>query len=328
MASGVSALTTARSRLPRALFVGLAAVVALGAGLAWIFASRDEVSTDDAYVQAPRIVVSPKVSGMVEAVTAEENRPVRAGDVLVRLDPAEYDLKLRQAEGDLMAARASEAAARAGLGRLDAEDQVARSRVAAAAAQAGAKGGADPGLRAAFLTARDEGLAAARTHGEIAAALAEARAAAFRAETELEADRALRADTAVAAPAPGVGADIRAAVGAMVEPGVTLMTIIGADRPTITADFKESQIGRIRPGAPAVARIDALPGLAFRGRVESLAPGTGAEFALIPFEPGTGAFTKIVQRVPVRIVLDPGQAGLERLRAGLSAEVTVRPGDR
>jgi len=109
-----------------------------------------------------------------------------------------------------------------------------------------------------------------------------------------------------------------------VQPGVTLMTIVGEAQPTVTANFKETQIGRMRPGQPASVKIDALPGRTFTGHVDSLAPGSGSQFALLPFEPGAGNFTKIVQRVPVRIALDPGQPGLERLRAGLSAEVTVR----
>jgi membrane fusion protein (multidrug efflux system) len=121
-----------------------------------------------------------------------------------------------------------------------------------------------------------------------------------------------------------VVADIQATVGAMVQPGVTLMTLVGEARPVVTANFKETQIGRMHAGQPATVKIDALPGRSFTGHVDSIAPGSGSQFALLPFEPGSGNFTKIVQRVPVRVVLDPGQPGLARLRAGLSAEVTVR----
>ena len=95
-------------------------------------------------------------------------------------------------------------------------------------------------------------------------------------------------------------------------------------QPRIIANFKETQVGRMRPGQSARVRIDALPGLSFTGHVDSLAPGSGSQFALIPFEPASGNFTKIVQRVPVSIALDSGQAGLDRLRPGLSAEVTVK----
>jgi membrane fusion protein (multidrug efflux system) len=201
---------------------------------------------------------------------------------------------------------------------------MAEGAVNSAESLAGPKGAADPLLRQAFETAHGQALVAARTRGEIEGARAEAVAAEYRARTELEAALLQKSETRVVAPASGTVADIQANVGAMVQPGVTLMTIIGEARPIITANFKETQIGRMRAGQPATVKIDALPGRVFTGQVESLAPGSGSQFALLPFEPGAGNFTKIVQRVPVRIALDPGQPGLERLRAGLSAEVTVR----
>jgi membrane fusion protein (multidrug efflux system) len=92
----------------------------------------------------------------------------------------------------------------------------------------------------------------------------------------------------------------------------------------VTANFKETQTARMLPGQAATIRVDALPGVKLKGRVESFAPGSGSQFSLLPFEPGTGNFTKIVQRVPVRIRFDPAQAGLDRLRPGLSTTVSVR----
>ncbi|HWB60804.1 MAG TPA: HlyD family secretion protein, partial [Chthoniobacteraceae bacterium] len=255
---------------------------------------------------------------------ALENRAVRAGDVLVRIDPQEYDLKIAQAKGDLMAAQAAERSAQAGLARLDAEEKVIQGQVNAAVALAGPQGATNPVLRQAFETARSQTVVEARARGEIEAALAEAKAQAFRANTELQAAEAERAATDVTAPAAGVVADIEATVGQMVQPGITLMTIVSQGRPTITANFKETEIGRMHPDEPARICVDALPGLIFTGHVESLAPGSASQFSLLPFEPGSGNFTKIVQRVPVRIVLDPGQPGLDRLRAGLSAEVWVK----
>jgi membrane fusion protein (multidrug efflux system) len=325
MASGGSrgAVATAWTHR-RTLAVALAAAVAIGVGLVWIFAERPTTSTDDAYVQGDKTIVSPKVRGMVEAVSAHENGKVTAGELLATIDPEEYDLKVAQARGDLMAAQASEQAARAGLARLAAEEKMAEGAVNSAESLAGAKGASDPLLRQAFETAHGQALVAARTRGEIEGARAEAVAAEYRARTELDAALLQKSETQVVAPAGGTVADIEANVGAMVQPGVTLMTIVGEARPTVTANFKETQIGRMRPGQPASVRIDALSGRVFTGHVDSLAPGSGSQFALLPFEPGAGNFTKIVQRVPVRIALDPGQPGLERLRAGLSAEVTVR----
>jgi len=325
MASGGSTDSVATARMHRrTLAVALAAAVAIAIGLVWIFAERPTTSTDDAYVQGDKTIVSPKVRGMVLAVAARENRPVKAGELLATIDPEEYDLKVAQARGDLMAAQASEQAARAGLARLDAEEKLAEGAVNSAESLAGPKGAADPLLRQAFETAHGQALVAARTRGEIEGARAEAVAAEYRARTELDAALLQKSETQVVAPASGTVADIEANVGAMVQPGVTLMTIVGEAKPIITANFKETQIGRMRPGQPATVKIDALPGRVFTGHVDSLAPGSGSQFALLPFEPGAGNFTKIVQRVPVRIALDPDQPGLERLRAGLSAEVTVR----
>ncbi len=325
MASGGSRglAATARDHW-RALIVTLVAVAAIGAGLGWIFFPKGEAYTDDAYVQTDHTIVSPKVAGMVTAVTAQENRPVRAGDVVARLDPQAYDLKIAQARGDLMAAQAAEQASRAGLARLDAEEKLVEGQVNSAQQLAGPNAAANPVFRQAFATARDQSLVEARTRGEIEAALGEASAAEYRARTELQAAEAERAATDVTAPASGVVADVQAAVGAMVQPGVTLMTIVSRDQASITANFKETEIGRMHADEPARVKVDALPGLTFTGRVESLAPGSASQFSLLPFEPGSGNFTKIVQRVPVRIVLDPGQPGLDRLRAGLSAEVWVK----
>jgi membrane fusion protein (multidrug efflux system) len=304
--------------------VAVVALAAIAAGLVWIFADKPDATTDDAYVQARKTLVSPKVRGMVLALEAAENRPVKAGDVLASIDPEEYDLKIAAAQGDLMAAEAAQKAGKAGLARLDAEEQLAASQVKGAESLAGAKGAADPGLRQAFEAARGQALVAARTRGEIEADIAQANAAAFRARTELDAAKLEKSHTQVVAPVAGVVADIQTSVGALVQPGVTLMTIVDMSHPTITANFKETQVGRLRPGAAASVRVDALPGLAFTGHVDSLAPGSGSQFALMPFEPGAGNFTKVVQRVAARIVLDPGQPGLDRLRAGLSAEVTVK----
>ena len=308
----------------RALGVAALAILAIGAGALWIFADKPDTATDDAYVRADQTIVSPKARGMILEVLARENQPVKAGDPLVRLDPEEYDLMIAAAEGDLMAANAAERAAKAGIARLDAEESLSRAQVKAAQDLAGAAGAANPALRAAFETARGQALIAVRSRGEISAALAQAQAAQFRARTQLDAAKRQRGHTVVTAPAAGIVADVQAVPGAIVQPGVKLMTIVSNSAPYITANFKETQTGRMSPGLAVTVKIDALPGLTFTGHIDSLAPGSGSEFALLPFEPGTGNFTKIVQRVPVRIALDPRQPGLDRLRPGLSAVVTVK----
>src|ERR1700722_859569 len=143
MVDGGGTAATARMRW-RALTVGLIALVAIGAGLAWIFSDKATTSTDDAYVQADKTIVSPKVRGMVLEIVAKENGAVKAGDLLAKIDPEEYDLLIAKAQGDLMAAKASAQAARAGLSRLDAEEQVAKGAGNSAEQLAGSEGAAHP----------------------------------------------------------------------------------------------------------------------------------------------------------------------------------------
>ena len=319
-----SGLFARKSGVLRGLIVAGVAMVLIGAGLIWIFADKSQVATDDAYVQADKTLVSPKVRGLVLQVLARENQAVKPGDPLVRLDPEEFDLRLTAARGDVMAADAAESAARAGLARMDTEAKLAGDQLKAAQTLAGPKGLSDPLLRQAFETARGQGLVAARTRGEIEAALQQARAAQFRARAQLDGAKREKDHTLVTAPAGGIIADIQAVPGGFVQPGMKLMTIVSTGAPYVVANFKETQTGRMHAGETASIRFDALPGQAFTGKVESLAPGSGSEFSLLPFEPGSGNFTKIVQRVAVRIVLDPGQPGLSDLRAGLSAQVKVR----
>jgi membrane fusion protein (multidrug efflux system) len=307
----------------RAAVVATLAVAAAFVGWAWINADRPEVSTDNAYVRADKTLVSPKVRGMIAEVLVAENQPVKAGDPLVRIDPAEYDARLEAAQGDLMAAEAAARTARSGLARLDAEAAAAGKTVDAAKALAG-PALADPKIRDAFAAAQAQALVVARSRAEFQAKLAEAQAAAFRARTALNWARLEKDETLVRAPVAGVAADIGAEPGALVQPGVRLLTIVRPSTLYVTANFKETQTTRMLAGQIAKVRVDALPGRIFTGKVASIAPASGSEFALIPFEPGAGNFTKIVQRIPVRVALDPGQKDLPRLRSGLSAVVTVK----
>jgi membrane fusion protein (multidrug efflux system) len=148
------------------------------------------------------------------------------------------------------------------------------------------------------------------------AALAKAKAALLLARQNLE-------HTVVRAPVDGVVGDRQAQIGEYVQPGTQLMTVVPLDTIYVVANFKETQTARMIAGQKARVAFDALPGKSFDGAVESFAPGSGSEFSLLPFEPATGNFTRIVQRMPVRIRLDAGRDGAARLRPGLSAEVRV-----
>ncbi|MDR3513395.1 MAG: HlyD family secretion protein [Caulobacteraceae bacterium] len=343
------------------LAVGAALVLAAG-GAAYIAAPKAAESTDAAYLQADSSIVAPKVRGLVSEVLVAHNQPVRAGDPLIRIDPEEFDAKVAAASADLANAQAGVEAARAALTSLDAEEALAASNVRAAqtaiasadaqasraeadrtrfdnlvASGAVARRDADQ-YRAAAVTAqsdaahsraeldvsRNQAAVTRAKRATLTAALAEAQAAVGRAQAALDLARQDQGHTVVRAPIDGVVGDRQVEPGDYVQPGSRLLTIVPLRALYVTANFKETQVSRMLPGQPATIRVDALAGKALKGEVDSFAPGSGSQFSLLPFEPGTGNFTKIVQRVPVRIRIDPGQAGLDRLRPGLSTTVTVR----
>jgi membrane fusion protein (multidrug efflux system) len=344
-----------------ALMVGAAIVVA-GAGAAYLGAPKGDVATDAAYIQADSSTVAPKVKGLIAEVLVRDNQPVKRGDPLVRIDPEEFDAHVAAAAADLQKAEAAVLASQAALTSLGAEGALAASNTRSAQTsiraadaqsdqarddQARYEALADKGFvsrrdadqfKAAAITAAS---AADRTRAELevsrnqagvteakraslTAAVAQAQAAAASAQAALDLARQDQAHTLITSPIDGVVGDRQAQAGDYVQPGSRLLTIVPLGSLYVTADFKETQVSRMVAGQQATIRVDALPGRKLKGEVESFAPGSGSQFSLLPFEPGTGNFTKIVQRVPVRIRIDPGQAGLERLRPGLSTTVTVR----
>jgi membrane fusion protein (multidrug efflux system) len=178
--------------------------------------------------------------------------------------------------------------------------------------------------RAELAVSQSQAGAVAARRATLAANLAQAQAAVGRAQAALDLARQDQGHTVIRAPIDGVVGDRQVEPGDYVQPGTRLLTLVPIRSLYVTANFKETQVDRMLVGQKATIEVDALPGRALKGEVESFAPGSGSQFSLLPFEPGTGNFTKIVQRVPVRISLDPGQPGLERLRPGLSSTVTVR----
>jgi membrane fusion protein, multidrug efflux system len=350
-----------RRRLPRALIVLVAALVIGGAGWAWIHTAGRTASTDNAYVHADSTIVAPKVRGLVAEILVPDNARVVAGTPLVRLDDEEYVARLASARADAALASASVAAAEAAVTRLGAEQQlaVANETTAATAISAAdadvARADAERTrqhalLSTGFVTRRgvetaDADAARARAEAdraraalggrtreadvtlarraELLAALAQARAGEARAQATIAlAEQDLR-HTVIRAPIAGSVGDRQVNPGDYVQPGTRLLRLVSGSGLYVVANFKETQTARMLPGMPVEIHIDALPGRTLTGHVQSFAPGSGSDFAMLPFEPGTGNFTKIVQRVPVRIVIDPDQQGLDRLRSGLSAVVDV-----
>jgi membrane fusion protein (multidrug efflux system) len=352
-----------RRKLPaRGLIVLGAALVVGGGGVAYVHAAKGAVTTDNAYVKADSTVVAPRVRGHVAEVLVADNQPVRAGQALVRLDPEEYAARAASADGDVALADAAMRAAEAALARLDAEEALAAAEVREAEtairasdaearraqadwqryerllavgyaprrdadrieAQAIAADAQAARSRASLAVSRGEALTTQRRRGELQAALAQARAARDKAIAARALAGQDETHAVIRAPISGVVGDRKANVGDYVQPGSRLMTLEPLDRLYLTANFKETQTARMLKGQRASVKLDALPGVTLKARVESFAPGSASEFALLPFEPGVGNFTKIVQRVPVRLAFEPGQPELAKLRPGLSAKVTVR----
>jgi membrane fusion protein (multidrug efflux system) len=325
------------------VLVGVLAGV-IGFGAHWYQEIRNRVRTDDAFVEASLALLSARVGGTVVDVLVEENQKVREGDVLVRLDPTDYEVSLARAKANLEEARNRLAAARA-----DAEAAEAERRAAGIELER-AKGEARriEGLKQRGATSEQlvENAVAARDAAEARVRALEQRVLAERAvlgnEAPLrQAEAALReaelalSYTVVTAPHDGVVGRKNVHVGENVAPGKPLLALARDEASWIVANFKETQIGRMKVGDPVHVEIDAFPGHACDGHVESLSPATGAKYALIPPDNATGNFTKVVQRVPVRIALDvcdaDGNGGApldpKGLAMGLSALVSVRVGE-
>jgi membrane fusion protein (multidrug efflux system) len=339
----------------------IAAVLAI-AGTFYLLAPKRSVSTDNAYLQADSAIISPKVRGLVGRVLVEHDQPVRKGDVLVEIDPEEFDAHVAAATADLESARANVESARAALVSLGAEEQLAASNVHAAqvsirsaeaqrdlarANQARydnlvesgsvarldvvrfrtAAVTADVGAQnsvVAYQVSRNQAAVTRARRAVLEAGLAQSMAAVSRTQAALQLAKQDQEHATLRAPIDGVVGDRRIEIGDYVAPGTRMMTIVPMRAIYVVANFKETQTDRMTAGQPASIEVDALPGVSLRGKVESFAPGSGSQFSLLPFEPGTGNFTKIVQRVPVRIRFEPGQAELARLRPGLSTKVSVR----
>jgi membrane fusion protein (multidrug efflux system) len=345
----------------RTLTVSLIALLAGGAGIFWIVSPASSQTTDDAYVEADSTNVAPKIRGLVEQITVRDNQSVHAGDLLLRIDPEEFDAKVSAAKANLADAEAAVASARAAVATQGAEEQLAVAEVGEAgtairSADAEAERAAADRSRTDALAARGFASrqtldsfrsqaigaeqAAAKARAALAvsqrqASLTQSRRAGLLADVEkaeaqrLAAQAALdlalqdRTHALIRAPVDGVVANRQVRVGDYVQPGSRLLTLVPVQTVYVTANFKETQVRDMRRGQAVRVKVDAL-GRTLDGVVESFAPGSGSTFSLLPFEPGTGNFTKIVQRVPVRIGLRPNQPGLDELRAGLSASVTVR----
>jgi membrane fusion protein (multidrug efflux system) len=326
---------------------GLAALVLL-AGLLWWFQARRYESTDDAFIDARLVRFAPRVSGQVMAVHADDNQLVHEGDVLVEIDPADARAALQQTLAQLSQAQTALAQSQADLSLAQAQYQQSRASAASADAQATnaaqdlkryqglhastpqavAQGQLDSALAAARSTAAQRDAAhhlIMSAQAQTAAAEAAVAGAQARIETTRAAVQQARLNlqyTKVVAPTTGTVARRNVAVGNYVAAGAQLLAIVPLDI-WVTANFKETQLDLMRPGQSATVRVDACPGYSLQAHVDSIQRGAGQAFALLPPENATGNYVKVVQRVPVKIILDqkPGHC---TLGPGMSAVPRVR----
>ncbi|MBV9566302.1 MAG: HlyD family secretion protein [Bradyrhizobium sp.] len=320
-----------------------AAAIAVLAGGAWYgfdywTVGRFQVSTDDAYVKADNTTIAPKVSGYLTEVEVGDNERVRAGQVLARIDDRDFKVALDQAKADVAAAQAAVASKQAQLEVQQAVIQAARATIDVDTAtrtfasqenkrytdlaatgygsvqNAQAAQSRNAGAEAAIL--RDTAnLASAEKQVELLKAeIAQAVAASARA-TALQRQAELNLGyTTITAPIDGVVGNRTLRVGQYVAAGTQLMSVVPASGAYIIANYKETQLTDVHAGQKVDVEVDMFPGQVVHGHVDSLAPASGQEFALLPPDNATGNFTKVVQRIPVKIALDGG------------AEVALRPG--
>jgi membrane fusion protein (multidrug efflux system) len=349
---------TARRRILRLLrqllLLGAALVIVLAGiryGHDWWTVGRFIESTNDAYVGGDITVIAPKVSGFIAEVAVADNQTIHAGDLLLKLDDRDYRAALAKASAAVDGQRATLAnldatrrlqlamivQAQADIDAADAEivrsrdDQVRYRDLSASAAtsiQSVQKAEADHKQAiASGQKARAALDAAQRQLDVIATQRQQADAALAAAVADRDAARLTLGYTELRAPIDGTVGNRSARPGAFAAAGAQLFSIVPARGLWVDANFKESQLAHVRPGLPATIEADVLPGEVFHGHVVSVAPATGAQFSVLPPENATGNFTKIVQRVPVRIALDGDAAVLGRLRPGLSVVASVDEGN-
>lgn len=352
-ASGSNGVTPAQPKSNKRrtrILLGLllvAVVVGVAWGAHWWLVGRFIESTDDAYLRADSVTISPKVSGYVLQLYVGDNVAVKAGQPLLKLDTRQYQASLDQAkatidarQADIVRAQADITQQEATIEQAKAQAQVSQINYAHAAREYDryaplAATGAETSERVSDLrNTRDQAQATYRANlAAVKAAdaqIASIHAQIAQAKAQMEASQASMRDSAVnvedtivRSPIDGRIGDRTVRIGQYLQPGTKTMTVVPVEQVYLVANYKETQLGGMRVGQPATLHVDAMPGIVLHGVVDSFAPGTGSEFALLPPENATGNFTKIVQRVPVRIRIDADAQTRSLLLPGMSVTVDV-----
>jgi membrane fusion protein (multidrug efflux system) len=339
-----------RQTVKRAL-AGVAAIAVVGGAGIFAYdywtAGRFIESTDDAYVKADTTIVAPKVSGYLSDVVVEDNQTVTAGQVLARIDDRDFHTALVQAQADVTAGEAAIANLRAQIDQQQQEIERAQASVEADQAaqtfsrqdfqryqdlmrtgfgtvQRAEQAAADIQQKTAALVRDRAGLASARQQVQVlTTSLAKAQAALQHDQAVAQQAELNLSYTTITAPIDGVVGNRSLRVGQYVQAGTELMAVVPLQEVYVVGNFKETQLTYVRKGERAEIKIDTFPDVTIHGRVDSVAPAAGQEFALLPADNATGNFTKVVQRIPVKIVLDRDDAVSGLLRPGMSVEPSI-----
>ena len=336
-----------KARNLRIAIIGIALLIAGAFALRWWLHGRHIESTDNAYIRADITAITSRVGGEVLEVAVRSNQAVRKGDLLLRIDRADYEARLANARAQIAVreaalaanvqqkatqqamieeARATLNAAQADQSRTQKDWERARTLVeqgvathqrldTATASYKSAEAGVTRS-QASVKAASQQSLTLDADRARLEAELLAARASARLAELDLAA-------TELRAPIEGVIGDLAARVGERINPGMRLFSVVPLAQVFVEANFKETQLTGMAIGQQAEIGVDAFPDHVLTGRIDSLSPASGAEFALLPPDNATGNFNKIVQRVPVKIALDIPAELAGRLRPGMSVEATI-----
>jgi len=336
---------------PRNVLIGAAGVAALAlaawAGWDYWTVGRFHVATDDAYVQADTITIAPKVSGYLSVVQVGDNEAVKAGQILARIDDRDYRVALQQADADVAAGQAAIASRQAAIETQASVIDAARAAIDVdKASQTFAEqenkrytdlastgyGSVQNAQQAASRIAASHA-SIQRDEATLASAIKQValqKAELAQAEAMLAHDEAVRSQAqlnlgyaAIVAPADGIVGNRTLRVGQFVQAGTQLMSVVPIVDAYVVANFKETQLTDVRKGQPVDIDVDMFPGRVYHGHVDSLAPASGQTFALLPPDNATGNFTKVVQRIPVKIILDANSAGSGDLRPGMSVTPSI-----
>jgi membrane fusion protein (multidrug efflux system) len=340
----VSLLRRLRDRL-RLILLVIVPLLALAAGLAFYLSGGRVVSTDNSYVGAQKVLVTPDISGKIAAVRIKEGARVTAGDVLFEIDPTPFRLALAQAQSKLDSVRTDFNNMKSNLKSLDKLVELAQQNVALKqkdverktallAKSSGSQADLDTSMSA-TVTAQLQAQLAVQQQGTTLNALLgkrdlpieqyppyqQAQAVLDQAERDLN-------HTVLKAPISGTATQVdNIQLGRFVTAGTPILSVIDDAAPWVDANPKETDLTNVRVGQKVLIDVDAFPEHSFHGTVSSISPGTGAQFAILPPQNAVGNWVKVVQRVPVRVAFDPGQdVGL--LRAGMSATVGIDTGVR